>query len=225
MATAFLQGKQSDRKIWVQLPAEALRLLNLESGTRMRLKKSMYGLPDGPRLWFQEASDRLLACGLLPHPLEPCMFISYGPGRVDGCLCHRVDDMRGTGNANDKRANSFGNRLLQLRSAFNFRTWESGKPMDFCGAQLQLEPNSDYNIYNHDYMRKLKPITIDKSRKFDDPVAVHERKSLKGLFDNLAWLANQTSPHLQCSVSLLQGRSGEAATVEVLQESQFRQGE
>jgi hypothetical protein len=90
--------------------------------------------------------------------------------------------------------------------------------MDFCGAQLELEKNGDYKITNGDYTRKLKPITIEKSRNAKDPITIHERKSLKGLLGSLAWPSNQTSPHLQCSVSLLQGQSGEGATVEVLQD-------
>ena len=51
ITTAFLQGKATDRMIWVLLPADACHLLGYPSGTRMKLSKSMYGLSDAPRNW------------------------------------------------------------------------------------------------------------------------------------------------------------------------------
>jgi hypothetical protein len=97
VATAFLQGKESDRNLWVVLPKESCRLLGLDENVRMRLKKSMYDLPDAPRLWWQGATDRLLACGFAAHPLDPCLFLCYNSKyhNLDGMICIHVDDMLG----------------------------------------------------------------------------------------------------------------------------------
>ncbi len=91
--------------------------------------------------------------------------------------------------------------------------------MDFCGAQLSRTITGDYHVNNTDYIKKLKPITIDKSRTPDQSITIAERRQLKGLLGSLAWPANQTSPHLQCSVSILQGSTGDYAKVSALTEA------
>ena len=115
VSTAFLQGKRSDRGISVLLPAEACRMLGYAPGTRMKLLKSMYGLSDAPRLWWEEATDRMVSCGFVIHPLDPCLFLSY---RVesndmvvfDGAIGLHVDDMLG-GGSNKEGQTCFATRV------------------------------------------------------------------------------------------------------------------
>ena len=112
------------------LPAEACHMLGYDLGFRMKLLKSMYGLADAPRLWWREATDRLLACGFRAHPLDPCLFLSYAEtktGRtLDGALCMHVDDLMGTGDINGKTPGGFADKLKKLQQSFSFRTWEEG---------------------------------------------------------------------------------------------------
>ena len=49
ISTAFLQGLPQERKLWVKLPAECLRLLGTSEDTRMLLVKPVYGQLDAPR--------------------------------------------------------------------------------------------------------------------------------------------------------------------------------
>ena len=41
VSTAFLQGRESDRQLWVTLPKEACDLLDFPMDTKLRLLKSM----------------------------------------------------------------------------------------------------------------------------------------------------------------------------------------
>eukprot|EP00959_Pyramimonas_sp_CCMP1952_P252111 5267726-Pyramimonas_sp.AAC.1 len=52
-------------------------MFGYQPGTRMKSLKSMYGLSDAPRLWWEEATDRMIGCGFVVHPLDPCLFLSY----------------------------------------------------------------------------------------------------------------------------------------------------
>ena len=223
ITTAFLQGKKCDRNLYVALPAEACRLLGYPEGTRMKLVKSMYGLSDAPRNWWKEATDRLLACGFIPHPLDPCLFLSYTEGanrrELDGALCLHVDDILGAG---DTRANTgacFKKRLQKLKESFSFRTWEDGEEMSFCGAKLRKRACGDIEMSMQEYLHKLTPITLTKDRLKDpsQPVTAAEHRQLRGLLGGMAWPSTQTCPHAQCTVSLLQGIS--APTVNTIIEA------
>jgi hypothetical protein len=49
--TAFLQGKPQERTLYVQLPAEAAKMLGIADHPYMLLLKPMYGQKDAPRSW------------------------------------------------------------------------------------------------------------------------------------------------------------------------------
>ena len=118
ISTAFLQGLPQERKLWVKLPAECLRLLGASEDTRMLLVKPVYGQLDAPRRWYLEAVHRLRSLGLRQHILDPCTFLIYetdhedpyqpgvprpailGDDRLCGMICLHVDDMLGAGDPN-----------------------------------------------------------------------------------------------------------------------------
>ena len=103
VSTAFLQGLPQERRLWVRLPADALRILGGDENTRMFLYKPVYGQLDAPKRWFLEATRRLRNLGWLAHPMDPCLWRLYEPPvdgagpRLVGLLCLHVDDMLGGG--------------------------------------------------------------------------------------------------------------------------------
>eukprot|EP00959_Pyramimonas_sp_CCMP1952_P162873 3405060-Pyramimonas_sp.AAC.1 len=79
----------------------------------------MYGLSDAPRLWWEEATDRMIACGFVVHPLDPCLFLSYRLDAInskvfDGAIGLHVDDMLGGGSNQDGKA-CFSARVKELK--------------------------------------------------------------------------------------------------------------
>ena len=210
VATAFLQGKTQERKLYVKLPAEALRLLGATADTRMLLNKPCYGQADAPRRWWMEADSRLQSIGLRPHRLDPCLYLSFNSkNKLDGLVVLHVDDMLGAGDELTDDNPSWRRRIAQLKSTFNFREWQNGQDLEYCGAEITVHniETDGFSLRHSKYAKKLKPITIDKHRinKVTEPVNATELKQLRGLLCSLQWPATQSCPHLQATVSLLMG--------------------
>ena len=77
ISTAFLQGLPEERRLWVKLPSECLKLLGASEDCRMLLYKPCYGQLDAPRRWYLEATRRLTELKLVPHVLDPCSFLIF----------------------------------------------------------------------------------------------------------------------------------------------------
>ena len=159
VSTAFLQGKEhpTHRTLWIQLPADARRMLGMDkhhdSTSLMQLRKPMYGLCDAPRAWYTEARERITKLGAVVHPLDPCLFLVHDHeapedqwtsqtddngntvrhAPLSGLFGLHVDDILGTGNM---ECPSFQKFSQCLKKTFNFRTWEENCDMDYCGAKI-----------------------------------------------------------------------------------------
>ena len=228
ISTAFLQGRKhpSHRTLWIKLPADARRVLNIhESEKLMKLKKPMYGLCDAPRAWFLEARDRMLKLGAVPHPLDPCLFLLFDKTAADemwtsqknangnvivqppliGMLGIHVDDILGCGNGSNEEWNKF---VGQLKSAFNFRTWEQDTGLEYCGAKIHRHNKNSLELKHTQYMAKQKPISSEALVRGEErPVTEKERTMFRGVVGALQWPATQSSPHLQAAVSQLAGKT------------------
>ena len=210
--TAFLQGRPQDRVLFVRLPADAARMLGTEASPYMLLKKPMYGQTDAPRAWFLEAKDRLLKCGLLAHPLDPCLYLAYDKkGQLSGLVSMHVDDLLIAGCVGDVE--------LELKKRFQFRTWKSlaDGPLEYCGGKITWTQRGIELSYS-DYLAKVKPITI-RHGSGESAAAVTQEKcgSFEDCLVHLQWPAAQGCPHLACSVSSL------AANVTKAQVSHLRE--
>ena len=230
VATAFLQGLPQERQLWVKLPADALTILGADSECRMLLQKPCYGQLDAPRRWFLEATRRLKQLGLRQHCMDPCLFLLYeadfpdepatseemvvGPDRLCGMICIHVDDLLGTGCTHSAVYQKLESRL---KEAFNFREWHDTETMEYCGANL-VHNADGWKLSHENYYKKIKPITVEKSRGPVDPLNAKDTTMLRGLLGSLQWPAVQSSPHLQASASLLAGQMS-SGTVETLNDA------
>ena len=219
VSTAFLQGLPQERQLWVKLPAEALKILGASPDTRMFLKKPCYGQLDAPRRWFLEAVRRLKSLGFRQHILDPCLFLLYendfkdvtsegtgtfGDHHLCGMICLHVDDMLGCGNLSSP---VYSNAEKKLKETFSFREWQTSSKLEYCGATLEKEENTGtWKLHHEEYLRKVKPITLDRGRSPEDYMTPGEVTKFRGLLGSLQWPAVQSQPHLQCSASLLAGQ-------------------
>ena len=219
VATAFLQSKPQKRVLHVQLPRDALDLLGAPENTRMRLIKPMYGQTDAPRSWYLEACERLKKLALLPHPLDPCLFLHYRDDvnrTLDGLVVMHVDDLLGGGCLIDYGSRCWKAVLPELQKGFNFRTWtQSGVPgsndLEYLGSNIHVHDDGGIHVNYADYARKIKPVTVNANIKDVNMTATaNEVRQLRGLLGSLQWPASQGCPHLACSVSMLQGEFGTA---------------
>ncbi len=222
VSTAFLQGLPQERKLWVKLPSDALRILGAPPDTRMFLVKPCYGQLDAPRRWFLEAVRRLKSLGFRQHLLDPCLFLLYeadfakddspdiknekvfGDQRLCGMICLHVDDMLGSGNHDSPVYKQIERKLQET---FTFREWQTSSKLEYCGATLEKEDETGtWKLHHSEYLRKVKPIAIGKERGPEDYMTPNELTKFRGLLGSLQWPAVQSQPHLQCATSMLAGQ-------------------
>ena len=224
VSTAFLQGLPQSRKLWVKLPTECLHLLGADENTRMFLNKPCYGQIDAPRRWYLEAVRRLKSLGFRQHLLDPCCFLIYeddfdegkanptventlGPQRLCGMVCIHVDDLLGAGNVDSV---VYQRVVQELKKTFNFREWKESNEqetskLEYCGATLEQYQPHCWKLHHQEYFKKVKPIPLGKDRSPEDEMTPKELSQLRGLLGSLQWPAVQSSPHIQCSTSLISG--------------------
>ena len=76
------------------------------------------GQVDAPRRWFLKAVADLKLTGLIQHPLDPCVFLSYDDnGQLDGFLLVYVDDFLGAGDL----SSNYGKRIAHVKRLFKLR--------------------------------------------------------------------------------------------------------
>ena len=174
----------------------------------MFLYKPIYGQLDASKRWFLEATRRLRNLGRLARPMDPCLWRLYEPPvdgaepRLVGLLCLHVDDMLGGG---DPQSAVYVEAEAQLKTAFQFRTWQKDGSFEYCGASMTRDTDGTWHVSHDEYIKKIQPIPVEKGRQSHQPLTEKEQTLLRGLLGSLQWPAVQSSPHIQASTSLLSG--------------------
>ena len=106
-----MQGKELKRTVYLRPPKD---LYPGKPGKLWRLKKSVYGLGDAPKLWYESLTEHLKSTGAIWSPTDPTfLWLKYPDGRLKGLMCLHVDDIYWAG---DK---SFDTEVVQaLRDKF-----------------------------------------------------------------------------------------------------------
>ena len=119
-------------------------------------------------------------------------------------ICLHVDDMLGCGNLSSP---VYSKVEKKLKETFSFREWQTSSKLEYCGATLEKEEDTGtWKLHHEEYLRKVKPITLDRGRGPEDYMTPNEVTKFRGLLGSLQWPAVQSQPHLQCSASLLAGQ-------------------
>ena len=152
---------------------------------------------------------------------------------VDGHLGLHVDDFIGAGEGinspnnvkvdetQEEIPNCFAARLRLLARRFRFGSWDFGEKghMLFCGTEVRQGMNWDQiTLSLKDYIHRLKPATLEKTRKAtpDAPLEEKEHRTLRAIIGALAWPAGQCLPQLSASISILQASSSSPAIQDLL---------
>ncbi len=85
--SAFLQGKEIERDVFLQPPK------GFEKENKLwKLKKCLYGLNDAARKFYLSVKETLLSCGCVMQEYEPALFVYKKDGVIQGILLSHVDD-------------------------------------------------------------------------------------------------------------------------------------
>ena len=91
--SAFLQGKELDRDVYIRPPRES----QTPSNMIWKLKHGLYGLKDWARIFFISVKEELLKLGFRQCTLDPAIFYVHKDGKLRGIICCHVDDFLACG--------------------------------------------------------------------------------------------------------------------------------
>ncbi|TID28589.1 hypothetical protein CANINC_002397 [Pichia inconspicua] len=187
---AFLNG-DLDVPVYLQPPTGVTK----SKDVIWKLNKSLYGLKQSPRIWYQTLTNELLRHGFTASILEPCLL------RKKHCIILiYVDDILITGKTNK----DIEDAAAILKQKFVMK--DMGEPRMFLGMNLNKLPNGEgYSLSLKDTIERMvedskitlttRTISTPISQGFDrdtsefkllDPEAHQKYRSYVGMFGFLA---------------------------------------
>ena len=157
--TAFLQGKDLTRDIFVKPPREA------NTDSVWKLNKSVYGLNEASKHWYERASDELTAAGMSKSKYDEALFYYHLRGKCHGLVGLHVDDFLngGTSHLNERVIKKFRETLVIGT--------ESSTPLKYIGLNLQQDAE-EITVDQQLYLDEIEPCVVnqkDKCRTLDPP--------------------------------------------------------
>ena len=186
ITSAFLQGSQMDRDVYVKPPKEA----NMPNKLWL-LNKCLYGLKDASRKWYLKVVEKLKQLGFKTSCYDSGMFFLIKDGKLIGIVALHVDDFLHTGN-------DFFNRVImpQVLACFKVGKSESREFM-YTGFYLK-QSDQGVRIDQDKYVKNVKIPVVDlqqlKDRKRE--MTQDELTLLRQLTGIVNWAARATRPDL-----------------------------
>jgi hypothetical protein len=218
MVIAYLYGSL-DNDIYMKIPEgyKILEAYNSKSRSiySIKLQRSLYGLKQSVRIWYNRLSEYLLKERFENNPICPCVFIKKSESGF-AIIAIYVDDLKLVGTLEELIKTA-----TYLKSEFEMKDLEKTK---FCfGLQIEHFPNGII-VHQSTYTEKvLKHFYIEKAHSLSTPMVVRSLDVKKDPFCHredgeeilgyevpylsaigaLMYLANCTRPDIAFSVNLL----------------------
>ncbi|KAL1219805.1 Retrovirus-related Pol polyprotein from transposon TNT 1-94 [Cardamine amara subsp. amara] len=165
VVTAYLYGPL-DNEIYMKVP-EGIELKDKESSREqhcIKLNKSLYGLKQSGRMWYNRLSEYLVKEGYKNNPISPCIFIKkFDKGFV--IIAVYVDDLNILGTSGE-----IFQTVEYLKKEFEMK--DLGKTIFCLGLQLEYI-NNGILVHQMAYTEKvLKRFNMDQSHPLSSPMVV-----------------------------------------------------
>ena len=188
--TAFLQGKPIERDVYLKPPKEC------RTNMIWRLRKTVYGLADAPRVWFLRLKEELVKSGAQMSTYDQGLFSWHRFETLEGIIVCFVDDLLWGGTQH------FENNIIKnLRDAFDISR-EDSTVFKYIG--IDLEQNSDMSVIisQTSYLRSIDPIYVSRVRQLQktDPLTEQEVAQLRRAIGQMNWVAGISRPDISFSV-------------------------
>ena len=183
--SAFLQGKDVERDIFLQPPKEA-NCVGL-----WKLKKYVYGLNEAARMWYLRVSEELEKLNVSRSKLDEAIFFWRVDGVVHGLIAAHVDDFFWSG------TNSFRKKIIDsIRNTFKISS-EAENGFTFLGIDV-VQTDEVVGVNQNDYCDNIAKITISHTEPGVKGRALSndEKTELRRVIGQLQWLSTQTRPDL-----------------------------
>ena len=207
---AFLQGLKIERDLYFKLPANMgqTTIPNVQPGSLLKLKKSIYGVNDAARQWYQSFKGILLEQGWTPLTFENAGFIyrDEASKSVVAIMALHVDDVL---MAMD--FSSFPDLCKQLEDGLKQSVeWGSWKECEkervkFCGRCYKQGADFSIEVDSMDYVANMSDYRVgrDRMRMKEDGLTTVEMKAFRGLLGQLQWFSRIGGYEVNFAVSQL----------------------
>ena len=196
-----------DTDIYVEMPA---LFGNRDGGDKvLKLKKSLYGLKQSPRTFYQHLSQGLQTRGWVPSEIDPCLFMK----NEMICVIY-VDDTIFAGpsqSAIDKEVKLLGIKHNSEDRPFEFR--DEGEVSAFLGIKITKLNDQEFYLSQPGLITKvlqaagmsdcnpnLTPSALDPLGPDIDGEPMNEKWQYSSIIGMLMYLANNTRPDIAHAV-------------------------
>lgn len=152
--TAFLQGSELTRDIFIKPPIEAAC-----KGKIWKLRKCVYGLADASLNWYNRVRDVMKQCGGEVSQVDPAVFYwKDKEGNIQGILACHVDDFLWTGSLDFQKS-----VIDNLRSIFSVGIEHGLESGSFLYIGIDLSNHEGIiSLSQNGYLKNLHMIPIEK---------------------------------------------------------------
>ena len=192
--TAFLQGKEIERDVFLRPPTEFRK-----KDVIWKLKKTVYGLADAPRVWFLRLKEEVMKLGARVSSFDNGVFYWHSERGLEGVMASFVDDQLwgGTHNFEEKV-------IKELRRTFDI-SCEHDSAFKYVGIELSQGDDYSICINQNKYIEGILPIELHKERKLqkDAELTMSEKRQFRGLIGQLNWISGMSRPDISFEVCQL----------------------
>ena len=189
--SAFLQGKDINRTIYLEPPKEEKKPFVI-----WKLKKVAYGLVDAARNWYESILEEMIAIGCRKSIYENALFYYQdNDGCLQGMMTSHVDDFLQAGNSN------FEEKVISnVKTKFAF-----GKEaeIDFRYVGINIKQESEYiSIDQEHYIKAIQevPMPCTKTADHELPLTGKDIKAFRRLVGSLNWASIISRPDVSFEV-------------------------
>lgn len=185
--SAFLQGQELQRDVYLQPPKEA----STSKDQIWKLRRCLYGLNDAARQFYMSLSEELIKLGAVKSKLDPSLFAFYSKKGLEGLLVSHVDDFLHAGEQ------SFEETMDKLCKRFSAGSKET---TTFKYTGYQLHQQKDYSIImdQNDYIKNVTIENLSSARLVQkgDKLSEEETTQYRKCLGILGWIVQGTRPEM-----------------------------
>ena len=201
--SAFLQGKQIQREIFIKPPRE------IKTNKIWKLNKTIYGLNDASRQWYLKVKESLEKLGVCMSIYDEALFFCTREGKLQGIIALHVDDFFHCGTV------SFQNTTIKaIKCEFEISK-EADRNFSYIGLEIEQTDNA-LILHQKEYIDKLECIALDTSINKNEILSTEKFIQLRSLIGQLAWVSGQTRPDIAFDVCQLSVNLNRATINDVL---------
>ena len=184
--SAFLQGTQLTRQVFVQPPKESNTPNKL-----WLLNKCLYGLRDASRQWYTKVENVLLNLGFEKCTYDSGLFFLMKDGKLEALVGLHVDDFLNAGGKYFHEA-----ILPEILKTFKVGKSEQGNFM-YTGFQLSQDAKGVL-LDQSEYVESITIPTLDaaRMRQLKEDMTFEELSLLRKMTGQLNWTVRSTRPDL-----------------------------